>query len=321
MIGYALRRLVFAISLIWGVSFGAFLAFGLSFDPLWQFALCRPGCDPQRNALIAKFHLHDSILHRYWIWLTGLPKHGFGEAAVPQYGFQPGTRIGTPLLEAAGVTAELLALGIALTVVFSIVIGVVAARRRGPIDAVLRLLAYVSWSLPTFMTGVLLALWLGPHHWFVVKGTLVPGSGFVHWLRVMTLPAITLAVGLIGLYSRYVRTAMSSELRRQYAVVARAKGLRESRVAYRHALRNSLVPFVSVLALDLGAVLGACFAAEWVFGLRGLATYFIGSMSNADPFILTAIMTMVAVVVAFFWLVADLAVGWLDPRTRAAARA
>lgn len=317
MIGYALRRLAFAVSLVWGVSFAAFVAFGLSFDPLWQFALCRPKCDPERNALIVKFHLHDSILHRYWLWLSDLPRHGFGQPAVPQYGFQH-SEIGGPLLRAAGVTAELLALGLALTIVFSILIGVVAARRGGAIDAVLRLLAYVSWSLPTFMTGVLLALWLTPTHWFL-SGT-TPGGGVLHWLRTMALPAITLSVGLIGLYSRYVRSAMSTELHRQYAVVARAKGLRESRVAYRHALRNSLVPFVSVLSLDLGAVLGACFAAEWVFGLGGLATYFIRSMSNADPFILTAIMAMVGVVVAVFWLVADLLVGWLDPRIRADAR-
>lgn len=318
MIGYAVRRVVFAISLVWGVSFAAFVAFGLSFDPLWQYALCRPQCDPQRNALIAKFHLHDSILHRYWLWLTGLPRHGFGQAAVPQYGFQ-NNDIGAPLLHAAGTTAELLGLGLLLTLVFSVLIGVVAARRGGALDAVLRLLAYVAWSVPTFTTGVLLALWLAPTHWFLGGGS--PGGGVGHWIRTMALPAITLSVGMIGLYSRYVRTAMSSELRRQYAVVARGKGLRESRVAYRHALRNSLVPFVSVLSLDLGAVLGACFAAEWVFGLNGLATFFIRSMSNADPFILTAIIAMVAVVVAFFALVADLLVGWLDPRTRADARA
>jgi len=73
MIVYTLRRLAFAVSLVWGTTFLAFVAFGLSFDPLWQFALCRPGCDPERNALIAQFHLHDSILQRYWIWLSGLP--------------------------------------------------------------------------------------------------------------------------------------------------------------------------------------------------------------------------------------------------------
>ncbi|HKB93055.1 MAG TPA: ABC transporter permease [Gaiellaceae bacterium] len=306
MIVYTLRRLAFAVSLVWGTTFLAFVAFGLSFDPLWQFALCRPGCDPERNALIAQFHLHDSILQRYWIWLSGLPRHGFGNASVSSY------PIGPELVHAAGVTAQLMALGIVLTLVFSVAVGVVSARRGGPLDGVLRLLAYVSWSLPTFVTGVLLALWLLPTNWFATGVS--PGSGAGHWIRLMALPAVTLSLGLIGLYSRYVRTAMRSELRRPYAVVARAKGLGESRVVYRHALRNSLVPFVSVLALDLGAVLGACFAAEWVFRLNGLATFFIHSMSNADPFVLTAIIAMVAVVVAAFSFATDLLVAWLDPR-------
>jgi len=314
MIGYALRRLAYAVSLVWAVTFVAFVGFGLSFDPLWQFALCRPQCDPQRNAMIAKFHLDDSILHRYWIWLTGLPLHGFGDAAVPQFDGRQATgqAIGSPVLHAAGTTAQLMAAGFALVVVFSILAGVISARRGGAADAALRLLGYVSWSFPTFLTGVLLALWLGPTRWFL--GGLPPGGGFVHWLRVMALPAVTLALGLIGLYARYIRTALRSELRQPYAVVARAKGLGETRVVYRHALRNSLVPFVSVLSLDAGAVLGACFAAEWVFGLPGLARYFIGSLSNADPFVLTAIVTMVALVVAAFALVTDLLLGALDPR-------
>ncbi|HVS84829.1 MAG TPA: ABC transporter permease [Gaiellaceae bacterium] len=312
MIGYVARRIVFALSLVWGVSFFAFVIFGLSFDPLWQFALCRPGCDPQRNALIAKFHLHDSILHRYWIWLTGLPSHGFGQAAVPQ--FRSATQdIGPPLLHGAGVTAQLMAAGLVLTLVFSVLVGVVSARRGGLADAGLRLLAYVSWSLPTFLTGVLLALWLLPTGWFA--SAILPGAGVVHWIRLMALPAVTLALGLVGLYSRYVRSALAAELRRQYAVVARAKGLSDSRVVYRHALRNSLVPFVSVLSLDIGAVLGACFASEWVFHLQGLASYFVASMSNADPFVLTAIVAMVAVLVAAFALVTDLLIAWLDPRT------
>ena len=313
MIGYGLRRVAYGISLVWGASVLAFVAFGLSFDPLWQFALCRPGCDPQRNALIAKFHLHDSIFHRYWLWLSGLPTHGFGEAAVPQFR-SPNQDIGPPLLHAASVTAQLMAAGLALVLVFSVLVGVISARRRGPLDGGLRLLAYVSWSLPTFLTGVLLVLWLKPTGWFEIS-PLNPGHGVTDWIRTMALPAVTLALGLVGLYSRYVRSAMRSELRRPYAVVARAKGLSEARVTYRHALRNSLVPFVSVLALEIGPVLGACFAAEWVFRLNGLATYFIRSMSNADPFILTAIIVMIAVVVACFSVVTDLFVGWLDPRT------
>ncbi|HVS84831.1 MAG TPA: ABC transporter permease [Gaiellaceae bacterium] len=309
---YALRRLAFGLSLVWAASVVAFVVFCRSFDPLWTYALCRPGCDPARNAVIAKFHLDDSIVHRYLLWLTGLVHHGFGDSAVD------GFAIGPQLLRSAGVTAQLLAAGFVLTLVFSVLLGAVAARRRGAVDGILRVLGYFTWSLPTFTMGLLLLRWLGPTHWFPAW---YAGHGPVHWIRAMALPAATLSLGLIGLYSRYVRTSMRSELRQPYAVVARGKGLPESRVVYRHALRNSLVPFMSVLSLDLGAVVGSCLAAEYIFNMPGLAYFFLGGLQRADPFVLTAIVVAIAVLVAFFSLMTDLLVGWLDPRVAVGSRA
>jgi peptide/nickel transport system permease protein len=135
----------------------------------------------------------------------------------------------------------------------------------------------------------------------------------------MTLPAVTLSLGLIGLYSRYVRTATLTELQRPYVTVARAKGLRESRVTLRHLLRNAVGPFVSVLALDISAIVGASLAADWVFGLGGLAAFFYNAIQISDPFALTAVVVVIAIVVAVFMLLSDLALGWLDPRVRAGA--
>ena len=88
----------------------------------------------------------------------------------------------------------------------------------------------------------------------------------------MTLPAIALALGLVGVYTRYIRSSMLVALSQPYAVVARAKGLSEGRVVVRHALRNSLIPFVSALSLEIGAIVGASMAADWVFSMGGVAT-------------------------------------------------
>ena len=318
MIGYVLRRLVLAVSMVWAVSFGTFVAFGLSFDPTYEYNLCTTEeCARERREVIAIYHLHDPILERYRLWLVGLFRHGFGTAPSSWTPGSGGRPIGPQLWPAARVTAELLGSALVLTVVLSIVVGVVAARLSGsPLDWLLRLLAYVSWSLPTFLVGVLAVRGLGGVAWFNFG---YAEKGFGGWLRWISLPASTLSLGLVGVYSRYIRSGMLVELRQPYAVVARAKGLRESRVVLRHALRNSLAPFVSLLSLELASVVGAALATEYVFHLPGLAVFFLGSLGSADPFVLTAILVVIGAVVAAASFLADLAVGRLDPRVRAAA--
>ncbi len=319
MIAYVLRRLALAVSMVWAISFGAFFAFGLSFDPTYQFNLCTTaGCREQRQALIdavppprpdprAVLALAQGAVH------GRLRTHGAGHFS----GGDP--RIGPALWSAAAVTAQLIAVSLVLVVVLSVVVGVVSARWQGsPLDMLLRLLAYVTWSLPAFLVGRFLWRWLEPTGWFYGGR---PGGGLAHWIRTMTLPAVTLALGLIGVYSRYVRTAMADALRQPYAVVARAKGLTERRVVLRHALRNSLIPFVSVLSLEFAAVVGASLAVDYVFGMGGLALLFLHSLGEADPFAMTAILVVIGGIVAVFMFLSDLAVGWLDPRARVAAAA
>jgi glutathione transport system permease protein len=312
MVAYLLRRLLLGVSIVWAISFGAFVSFGLSFDPTYPLILGGRN-NPQRLALIAEYHLHDPILERYWLWLTGLFRHGFGTTVLGPRGYGAGVEIGPAVWSAASVTAQLIATSLVLVVVGSIVVGVIGARwPRTALDVGLRLLAYAAWSMPAFLVGVLLVRWLLlPHGWFFGGR---PGGGVVHWARTMTLPAITLSLGFIGVYSRYIRSAMLVSLRQPYAVVARAKGLSERQVILRHALRNSLIPFVSVLSLEFAAIVGASIATDYVFGMGGLASLFLGSLRQADPFAMTAILVLIGGTVAAFMLVADLALGSLDPR-------
>ena len=323
MVRYALRRLAFAASLVWGVSFVAFLVSAVSMDPLWGYRLCgTPKCLRLLHEYTIKMHLKDPVLERYWLWLSATFRHGFE------------TIWGSPssgqLLHEVGITAELMATALVLTALLAVAIGVASARRAGrPPDLLIRLLTYVAWSLPSFLVATLALRWLGPTGWFLTGAPRGPfgsgvtglrGSGFVTWVRGMTLPALTLSLGLIGLYARYLRTMMLAELHRPYVVVARAKGLSETRVAYRHALRNSLVPLVSVLSLEIGAVLGASIAVDYVFYMGGLASDFLGSLINSsDPYVLTNIVVAAAAIVTIFMLLGDLAIGWLDPRARAGA--
>jgi glutathione transport system permease protein len=331
--GYLLRRLLFTASVVVAVSFAAFVGFGLSFDPAYPLVL-----DFRKHAFVAAYyHLNDPILSRYWHWLTGIFHHGFGSTVSVDVGGAPphflsyGEPIGPLVLNAAAITAELVGAALVLVLLGSALVGTISAQRqRFRADVSLRFLAYLGAAVPTFLIGDLIrravvthyiAVFIGGKYvvssqgsWFVLGP---PTGGFVDWFRHMTLPVLVLALGLIGIYARYVRSAMIVTLSQPYVWAARAKGLPESRVVVRHALRNSLIPVTSLLSLELGGVIGASLAADAVFNAGGLASVFFSSLNRSDPFELTALLVTTAVVVCVFMFLGDALVGVLDPRTRA----
>jgi peptide/nickel transport system permease protein len=340
MTRYLVRRLGLTLLVLVTVSFVAFCGFGVSLDPSSPLRL-NPDQRP-RHAVVAYYHLDDPVLSRYWRWVKGLFHHGFGSPVstnVQDNQVVPSqTTIWPGLSHAVWISFQLVGFALVLMIVVSIALGVLSARRRGsPLDAAVRLLTYASWSIPTFLIAFLMKRWIMPDqavstnfynggggastlgsHPFLVGP---PSGGFVDWFQHMTLPAVALALGLIGVYARYIRTAMLTSLQQTYATVARAKGLTEGRVVRVHALRNSLIPFVSALSLEIGAVVGASLAADYVFGLGGLATFTIRSLGQSDPFLMTALVVVLAAIVMFFVTLADLVIGWLDPRARIAVAA
>jgi peptide/nickel transport system permease protein len=341
---YLVRRLLLAVSTVVAVSFGAFVAFGIALDPTYPMILGPPA---PRHMVQQYYHLTDPILSRYWRWVTGFVQHGFGTTVGTASNSSPpnvvqGRPIGPELWSAAKMTAQLVGASMVLVVFFSVLLGVVSARRPGSkTDIGTRAATYVMWSIPAFLIGDLIRRaivgqqtyrvgFTGPGgtfqrivgntngDWFLLGP---PTGGVVDWFRHMTLPCIALAIGLIGVYSRYIRSSMIESLQQQYAVVARAKGVPERGVLLHHALRNSLIPFTSVLSLEFGAIIGASIAVDAVFSLGGFASAFLAALGAADPFELTSLVICVAVVVTVFMTLSDLLTGWLDPRIRIGANA
>jgi peptide/nickel transport system permease protein len=225
MIGYLVRRIALAASSVVAISFAGFVAFGLSLDPTYPLIL-QGRHSPLRVALQHQYHLTDPILVRYWLWVKGLFVHGFGTTVMPTTGpagsASPGDVIGPQVWSAAAVTAQLVAVSLVVVVLLSAAIGTISARAPGsPLDLVLRAFAYVSWSVPTFVIGIELLVWLDHDRRYSVGA---PGGGFVRWTEHMALPVATLSLGLIGVYSRYIRSQMLVSLHEPYAVVARGKG-------------------------------------------------------------------------------------------------
>jgi peptide/nickel transport system permease protein len=263
--------------------------------------------------------------------------HGFGSTVstdvmgtVPPRLRSPGQPIGPLVWHAAAITAQLVGAALVLVLAGSALVGTIAARRRRfRVDVLTRAVAYLAAAVPTFLIGDLMLRLIVPHETFVLVGGRPeasgsgwwfllgrPTGGLVDWFRHMTLPAVALAIGLIGLYSRYLRSSLLVALAQPYVAVARAKGLPEHRVVTRHALRNSLIPFTSLLSLEVGGVIGASLAADAVFDTGGLASTFLSSVNSADPFELTALFVTTAIVVTVFAFVGDVLVGLLDPRIR-----
>lgn len=333
---YLLRRFLIAVLVLLTVSFAAFVGFGLSFDP--GYPLIQGN---YRSYLVVEsyYHLKDPILSRYWLWLTSLFRHGFGTTVSVDVGGTPpklqslGLPIWPIVWNATKTTAELVGIALVLTVAGSALVGTIGAeRRRYRLDVSTRGLAYLAAAIPTFLIGDLMQRVILPNisysfvvgkglqahssgSWFVIGQ---PLGGFVDWVQHMTLPILALALSMIGVYSRYVRSSMIVALHEPYVTVARAKGLPERTVVVRHALRNSLVPFASLLSLEIGGVIGASIAVDAVFQTGGLASTFLAALFEADPFFLTALVVMTAAIVTVFAFLGDVLVGFLDPRARIA---
>ena len=233
---------------------------------------------------------------------------------------------------AFGHTAALLGLTGVLVLTLALALGIIAATRPGTaIDLTLRTLSYIAWGVPAFVLATLLWWttriegWPGECDIFAVSGALActptPPTA-VALLEHLGLPSLSLAVSFIGLHARYLRSSLLVTLHAPYTTTARAKGLSERAVVFRHALRNSLATFVSAFLLDFGAIFGAALAVDYVFRLNGVGTLFLYEISAFSEggavhfYSVSLLLTLAAGLVLLGSFAAEAVVAWLDPRAR-----
>ena len=220
-------------------------------------------------------------------------------------------------------TILLMGSSLALTVVLAIPFGACSAiRRHGFLDRAGRAFFFVGYSLPGFWLGAILQLVLGVYlvSWagalaLPISGIHTPGNdSLTDLLRHLALPVITLSLASLAQFARFQRGAMMEALSADYVRTARAKGLRDRSINYKHALRNALLPTVTLLALSMGAISGGAVVIETVFSWPGLGFLLVDSLFKGDFLVLVALLMINAVFIVFFNLVADLAYVLLDPR-------
>ena len=341
MINYVLRRLVQAIPQLLLISVILFLLMQTFGDPIASLGRRTPPRPADRERLRRQLGLDQPVYMQYFVWLVGndwmkidMDGDGVGET--------PGKRLGVlrgdfgnsliskrPVLELITeripntlllmVTAEV------VIIIFSLVLGVYSAvKQYSFFDNLITGLSFVGYSMPIFLIA-LLSMYLFSlnfKEWglpylptvgmFDPEVGRTPGQIALH----MVLPVLSLSVISIAGYSRYVRSSMLEILGQDYVRTARAKGLRENLVVMKHALRNALLPFVTLVGLDIPFLLAGAVVTESIFGWPGTGRLFVERTTQSDFPVLMGILMMTAVAVVIFQLLTDITYSYLDPRIR-----
>jgi peptide/nickel transport system permease protein len=313
MLGFVLRRSLQALLVLWVMSFVIYGLIGLMpGDPLDVMIAANPGATPEVVAhLRAIYGLDQPLPLRYWHWLLDALHGDFGFSRTHS---EP---VLTVLAPALLQTCKLMLISFALSVVLAFVLGVAAARKPGGwVDGAVSLFAFAGISVPVFWLALILIIVFAVQlHWLPASGmTTVGDGGLVDQLRHLTLPVLTLTLASTGQFTRYVRAAMIETMRMDFIRTARAKGLGEGRLVIRHALRNALIPVVTVMALSFGTLFSGALVTETMFAQWGMGKVIYDAILANDYNLALVGLLFATLVTLVSNLVADLAYGWLDPR-------
>lgn len=323
MLAFTLRRLAVSVPVVIAASFIVFmLVVTAGGDPTANLRLNPGVSEATIQARRAELHLDKPVLERYGIWAKGIVRGDMGRSN--------GNEEVRPLLfRRLGVTLRLVFAATVLAVLLAVAVGSVAALKQySKFDYGATFFAFVCFSMPVFwMAAVLRDIGLrvndalGRRIFFVV-GEQTPGlSGsfldtFSDRVGHLLLPTLTLALIQMAGWSRFHRSSMLEVLNADYIRTARAKGVSGPRVLFRHALRNALIPVVTLVAIDFAGILGGAVITETVFGWTGMGRLLIEALKVQDVNVVQAWLLVAAILVVVCNLVADLLYGYLDPRTR-----
>jgi peptide/nickel transport system permease protein len=315
---FVVRRLLWSIPVVLVASVLVFIAVRSTTDP---GNLRAPGVgadDVQRFR--QQLGLDESPVEQYATWFGNFVRGDLGESLKTRQPVWPDLR------DAMFNTLQLGLFAFLLYVTIGVTIGAISAiRQYSWFDSAATGLSFVGLSIPPFFFGLLLLIvlvlkfqdWFGGTPFFTARMNSPGESGFgLDRLRHLFLPALTVAVQQIAIYSRYMRASMLEVLNSDYLRTARAKGISERRVIIRHAMRNALIPLTTFAAIDVGAIFGGLIVTEQIFEWPGMGLYFLDSFRNGDYTGILPWTMIVVLTVIVFNLIADLLYGVLDPRIR-----
>jgi peptide/nickel transport system permease protein len=267
-----------------------------------------------QNTLRNLFGLDDPAYIQYAKWLGNLARGDLG------YSFRSSLPVVPQILQALPITIELAILATLISAVVALPLGILSAvRRNSSLDLLARLLGLIGLSMPNFWVAVIIILVSATvFHWLpaliYIRFSKDPAGN----LTQMAMPAVALALPLMGVVMRMTRSAMLEVLNQDYIRTARAKGIGELQVQVRHALRNALIPIVTIIGVQLGRLLGGAVIVEQIFGVPGVGSLLVSAISGRDYPMVQGTLLFMGLLFMLVQFAVDLSYAYLDPRIRIA---
>ena len=317
MLGFLIRRIIQSVFVMLAVALIAFMMFRFMGDPV-NSMVAENATTEEREAVRERLGLDQPIWVQYGRFVARAATGDFGLS------WRNARPVSTLLAERFPATAELVLVAAGLSLVLGIPLGILTALRPHSVSTqALQLLSLVGISLPTFVTGILLILvfsvWLG---WLPSfgRGTVVDvgwwSTGFLtlSGLKALILPSVMLCLFQLTLIMRLVRAEMMEVLRTDYIKFARARGLTNRSIHFRHALKNTLIPVITIFGLQLGGLIAFAIITETVFQWPGMGALFIQAVSFGDVPVMAAYLVLVSLIFVIINTTVDLLYAVLDPR-------
>ena len=325
MLGYALRRCLFAVPLLIGITFVSFAVIHLAPGDPGEIQTGDLGINAQAVNQMRELYELDKPLHvQYWRWLRRLVRLDFGRSFAPD---------GRPVLDKIGerlpITLFLNILQLTIIVAFAVPIGVTSAVRQYSVfDKVTTIFVFVGFATPDFWLALLLMILFGVElGWLQISGLRSINWEYLSFWRQqldflshLILPVFVVTFGGLAGFSRYMRQAMLEVIRQDYIQTALAKGLASRVVIGKHALRNALMPIVTVLGLSLPGLIGGSVIVESIFAIPGMGQLMVQAVYERDYPVIMGNLVIVSTLTLFANLIADIAYSLVDPRIRVGRR-
>ena len=322
MLAYVLHRLVYSLVVLILASFLTFTFVAKTGDPLAPLRITPNVSKETIDNVTERKHLDESVFVRYGYWVEDAVTNEFGTTLLGEKKILP------DLWRVLKNTLQLVIVAELLAILMAVGIGVYSALRQYSVfDYTATTFSFLGLAMPLFWLALMLQVavvyvyeWTG-HRIFPIANLsdVDPGTGISFWIdraHHLVLPVLVLVVASVSIYSRFMRASMLEVVNSDYVRTARAKGLTEQKVQMKHAFRNALIPLVTLVALNFGALLGGAIVTEIVFSLDGMGLYFLTALGANDPYPVMAWLMITATMVIIFNLIADIAYGYLDPRVR-----
>lgn len=309
---FIIKRLLWSVLILFLVSIIVFV--------LMQFL---PG-DPVRTSLGTdadqvtidywreKFHLNDPLIKQYFLWIWGILHGDFGTSIMFRQSITELINLKLPTTITLGL------IGVLISTILAVVLGVITAVKRGTVtDQVITVLASIGLGVPTFWIAIMFILVfsikLGV---FPVQGYVAPWTDFSDFCRYAAMPVATMVITMVPSICRQTRSNMLEVINQDYIRTARADGIDEKTIIYHYALKNALIPVITIIGLQMRIVVGGSVVIERVFNINGVGNLLMNGITNRDYFLVQACVMIISLVTVVTNLLVDICYGLVDPRIR-----